>query len=248
MPQVVIVKTPAAPTVKSVVEAVLNSLGDPVAHRGSTEERTQRIYHFIKQCHVELLAFDEIQHFHDTKRNNERTFFTDWLKNLIDEAHIPVVLVGMPRGETLLKISEQLARRFTRRFYVRPFSFHSKQDQLEFRGLLKNIQLLLPIDSVPLHEANLARRFIFGSAGLIDYVIKTVEEAVSLGYAHGARKIDLKVLAEAYKNAVWPDVPELLNPFNEQATLRRLDRVGEPFELWDRTRVQDKNKAGVNDE
>jgi Cdc6-like AAA superfamily ATPase len=58
------VVTPASPTVKSFAEAILLALGDPMAQRGSAEQKTFRIYQLLEACEVEILLIDEIQHFY----------------------------------------------------------------------------------------------------------------------------------------------------------------------------------------
>lgn len=230
---VLMVDTPSGPTVKNLTEIILHNLGDPIASRGSAETKTRRIYWLLKECGVELLIIDEFNHFYDSSNRRQATQVTDWLKNVINVAQIPVVLAGLPRAESVVRANPQLARRFSSRYSLRPFAFEAERDQKEFRALLMALQSVLPLPAPHLHEANLARRFHIASAGLIDFVIKTIEGAVVAAALEGAPELSLHHFAEGFREKVWRDAPDSLNPFSEISVLRPLTRVGEPFELWE---------------
>lgn len=98
------VVTPEGPTVKSLAESVLVALGDPAAGKGSATVKTDRIVHFVLHCCVELLVFDEFQHFHDGHRVAESKRVSDWLKNLMERTGKPIVLAGLPRSVAILRL------------------------------------------------------------------------------------------------------------------------------------------------
>lgn len=232
---VLMVDTPSGPTVKNLTEVILRTLGDPLATRGSAETKTRRIYWLLKECRVQLLVIDEFNHFYDSSDRRQATQVTDWLKNVINVAQIPVVLAGLPRSESVVRANPQLARRFSSRYSLRPFAFGSETEQFEFRALLRALQSSLPLPAPILYEANLARRFFIASAGLIDFVIKTIEGAVVAAALEDASELALHHFAEGFREKVWRDAPDALNPFSENSVLRPLTRVGEPFELWEGT-------------
>lgn len=223
------VDAPAGPTVKNLAEEILVALGDPMAHQGSAEQKTQRIYYFLKMCQVELLLIDEFQHFVENARRNEIARVTDWLKSLINHARIPVVLFGLPNCEQILKINPQLARRFSSRYSLRSFGFSSDDEIQEFRGVLKVVEDLLPLPSISISSNAMAKRFFYATFGLIDYVGKIVDGAVQLAAIEGAQKLEDRHYAEAFVEEVWCDVPEKLNPFSKEAKLRLLIKSNEPF-------------------
>jgi hypothetical protein len=227
---VLTVDTPAGPTVKNLAESILVALGDPMSHQGSAEHKTHRIYYFLKLCKVELLLIDEFQHFVEHAKRNEALRVTDWLKNLINQARIPVVLFGLPNSEEILRLNVQLARRFSARYYLRPFSIDDEQEVREYRGVLKVIENALPLPSVSLSTQVMAKRFYFATYGLIDYIGKIVDGAVLLALLEKSPTITEKHYAEAFKEEVWRDVPEKLNPFSSKARLRLLVKASEPFE------------------
>ena len=126
---VLIVTTPESPGVKSLAEAILIALGDPAAASGTTENKTRRIFKFLKECRVELIIIDEFQHFFDSKKISQARKVTDWLKNLFNIAAIPVVLVGLPRSVMVIRMNPQLKRRFSAPFYLKPFGINTEKEQ-----------------------------------------------------------------------------------------------------------------------
>ena len=110
---IVCVETPAAPSIKSLAESLLVALRDPVPDRGTTTAKRARALHFVKQCKVKVIIFDEFHHFIDNGQSNSLQSVADWLKGFIDECGIPCVLVGLPRCAQILRINEQLRRRFS---------------------------------------------------------------------------------------------------------------------------------------
>lgn len=227
---VLLVITPASPTVKNMAEAILTAMNDPMATRGSAEEKTLRIYQLFERCKVELLLIDEFQHFFYAHTIVEFRRITDWLKNFISVTDTAVVLCGLPEAEMVVQSNEQLARRFSSKYTLTPFNLDPKEDFNEFRGILRSLQEALPLPvEIPLHEANMARRFLVASNGLLDYVRKILEGAVSIAGAAGHQSLDLPVFAAGFKKEVWIDVGDRLNPFHPESPLRALNRPGEPF-------------------
>lgn len=230
---VLIVTTPESPTVKSLAESILIALGDPAATSGTAENKTRRIFKYLKECGVELIIVDEFQHFYDSRKVSQARKVTDWLKNLFNIASIPVVLVGLPRSVMVVRMNPQLKRRFSAPFYLKPFGFESVKEIKNFRGVMKAIQKELPLPSPELHEANLARRFYYASCGLFDYVAKIVDRAVLIADERNHKQLTMRHFAMAFQDEVWREVPKMLNPFYENGELRKLTKIGEPFEIWD---------------
>lgn len=229
---VLLVSVPPSPTSRSLASAILESLGDKKAHRGTAPEMTARIRELFNRCGVEMVLLDEFQHLFYAPSLNAFRDVTDWLKNLLEATLVGMVACGLPAAEAVVNSNEQLARRFSARVRVTPFALEYAEDFQEFRGILKALASHLPVPmETPLHESNLARRIHVGSFGLMDYVIKILEGAVSVVASAGVANVDLATLAAGFRNRVWRDVPERLNPFHPESILRHLDRPGEVFHL-----------------
>jgi len=126
---VLVVNVPSPATVKGLGSAMLKALGDPAADKGAVSSITLRLKDYIKDCEVELIILDEFQHFDDRQSKNVLKTVSDWLKNLINETRVPIVLVGMPGCESVLenKGNEQLKRRFSSREHIEPFRWDTDE-------------------------------------------------------------------------------------------------------------------------
>lgn len=226
------VSVPSSPSAKSLAEAILTALKDPKAHRGTASEKTERIQWWLERCGVELILLDEFQHLYYSATLAVFRDVTDWLKRLISTTDVGIVACGLPEAALVVESNEQLARRFSARIQITPFMTEDDEDFREFRAFLKALQELLPLPvETPLFEANLARRMHVASYGLIDYLGKVLEGAVSAAYTANLQYIDLPVLAAAFRNCIWSEVPDRLNPFHPESLLRPLDKPGEIFHL-----------------
>ncbi|MDO3559806.1 TniB family NTP-binding protein [Ralstonia pseudosolanacearum] len=65
----------------------------------------------LRNLQTEVLILDEAQHLVDYKRNTAYET-ADWIKSLMNESDVTVVLVGLKRTQQLLWANEQLRRRF----------------------------------------------------------------------------------------------------------------------------------------
>lgn len=227
---VLVTRVPSSPTVRSLAGAILEAMGDRKSHRGTAPEKTTRLVEFIKHCGVELLLLDEFQHLFYTPSVTAFRDVTDWLKNLLESTGVGMVGCGLPAAELVIRSNEQLSRRFSQCIQVDPFSLEDEDDFIEYRGLLKGIASCLPMEcEIPLHEANLARRIHTASFGLLDYTIKLLEGAVSAANMAGLSTLSLDVLAAGFRDRIWKDVPDILNPFHPESPVRPLTQPGEVF-------------------
>lgn len=230
---VLYVETPEAPTVKSLAAEVLRAMGDSFHNKGSADEKTERIIHLCRELKVELILLDEIQHFIDSGKKAELARLTDWLKRLINALERPVVLAGLPKSLLVTRSNPQLRRRFSAPLQLEPLGYETKAQQAEFRGVLQAFWKSMPAGSIDISQHETAQRMYYATAGLMDYIVKILDDAVSRGGSGSGGVVTIFDLAKSFRRAVWGGAPEGLNPFLSEATLRFLNRPGEPFEVWD---------------
>lgn len=221
--------TPETPSVVSLSDVLLASLDPALPTRGSASVKLNKIVHFFKTCRVELLILDEFHHFYDTHRVQEGRRVSDWLKNLMSLTGVCVVLVGLPRSIAALNINPQLRRRFNAPLHHREFEFTGQEAQREYRTLLQAIQERLPVKfERSLSEPVVARQMYYATHGLIDYIVRIVDDAVAMSGAKKGDSISNANLSTAFKRRVWADCPDWINPFLTDK-LRRLTQAREPF-------------------
>jgi len=227
------INVPAAATIAGTVESVLAQLGDPQPERGTVSVKTARAVRIARGCGVEMLMFDEAQHIQDRGRVNSQYFVGDWLKSFTDALGLPVTLLGLPRTESLLQVNEQLRRRFTHRLSLSTHSNCESPGEDNSADLFKSLgsALPVPIDRYPYEWPELGTRLHFATDGRISYVKQLLVSAYQRSLTIDSKRIGLEELEYAFTETIWPDGSGALNPFSPKFVFRRLDRIGEPFQV-----------------
>jgi hypothetical protein len=190
---------PVPATVKSLVTRLLFALGDPLADRGTVVNQTMRLHRLIGECQVEIILLDEFQHFIDRDSNHILLTVSNWLKELLNETNIPMILIGMPYSDVILQSNAQLERRFQMREQLSPFGYADPAQQTEFRTFLRYLDEALPLaESSHLSDVETAFRIFCATGGAIGHVMKLIRRAAVLAVTGGMNKLDLELLAEVY--------------------------------------------------
>jgi hypothetical protein len=72
----------------------------------------------------------------------------------------------------------------------------------------------------------------YATQGLIDYVIKILDDAVASSDRKTGQVLGVQQLVTAFKRQVWAECPDWINPFLAEK-LRLLVQPREPFCDWD---------------
>lgn len=209
------VTIPAPATVKTVVSKLLWQLGDPAYDKGSTGKQTIRLIGLMKDCGVQLLILDEFQHFIDRDSAKVLKTVSDWLKTLILDTNLPIILIGLPEAEQILQLKchSQLSRRFANRCHLNPFVWQPDSGA-EFRTFLHLLESQLPLESAShLSELDMARRFYYASDGVVAYVMKLIRYGTYLALQQHQEQLSLSILAAAFEKYVHADKTDKINPF-----------------------------------
>lgn len=210
-------KVPAKPTVKGLATLLLYALRDPKYDKGTEVDKTLRLQRLMRQVGTVILALDEFQHFEDKTTHRVQHEVADWLKVLVDEAKIGLVVTGLPSSMAVIRQNEQLAGRFLAPVLMPRFRWREGEDRAEFAAFLDALQSALdPFQFPELGSEEMAFRMYCASGGLIGYVIKILKKATWNAIDAGHYAIGLDMLADAYKQAVIVDEIQALampNPF-----------------------------------
>lgn len=235
---VLVVNTPALPTVKNLAEEMLMQLGDFRYFSGSTIQKTTRVHNYLDQCEVKMIIFDELQHFIDRGKERKSHEVSDWLKTVIDQSKCSVVLMGLERCEYLFRINEQLRRRFSKRIDIYPFSISDQNSLIEFIGvilaILEKTNMSLRFN---LKNNELISRIYYATDGVIANIIKLFIGVIELIDIYSDSKLDNKTFEEAFIQNIWIEGKNEFNPFNKNFFWKKLDKPGMPFhseDIWSR--------------
>jgi len=209
------IPTPA--TVKNLETTLLDALGDPRAGQGTIGGMARRLINFFRDCKVELLILDELQHFVDRDSQKVLQTVSNWLKTLVKETKVACVLVGLEgEAEQVVDANPQLARLFGDPYVLAPFTWDegSLSTIQEFRNYLSQLERLLPLNE-PSHLADreTAWRCFVACEGIIGYLMALIRRATYLALTQGREYLDYVLLADAFAQRLAGTRRGIPNPF-----------------------------------
>ncbi len=214
---VVTATIPSPATIKSLAMVLLAALGDPRATSGTVGSMTYRLTHYFRDCQVELLILDELQHFRDRDSRRVLENASNWLKTLIKETGVACVLVGLQgEAEEVVGLNPQLARLFGAPHVLLPFVWDERRPETvrEFVSFLALVERALPLAERPaLAEMGMARRLHGASGGVMAYLMELVRGATYLALAEGRATLDGEVLGRAFAQRLASVRRGTANPF-----------------------------------
>lgn len=230
------VKTPSNPTTKGLAEVMLRAIGDPNPGKGTETNMTDRLITLLDEAETKMLMVDEFQHFYDKKSHKVMHHVADWLKLMVDESQVALVVSGLASCQAVLNQNEQLAGRFLSPIRMPRFNWLNENDRNEFTAILGAFQEgLEKFDMPDLSNDEMAFRFYCASGGLIGYVAKILRQSVWNAIDDQNTSISMKDLSRAHKMSVYSDekAHDLPLPFNRDfstqittSLLQRIDAIG----------------------
>lgn len=213
------VKTPSKPTVKSMTEIMLREMGDPRFDKGTENARTGRLMTLMRNCGTRMAMIDEFQHFYDKGQNRVMHHAADWLKVLVDDTGIGLVVAGIPGCLATVEQNEQLRGRFRTPVTLERFDWRSPEDREEFAAILSAFYdaLAKHVDLPDFTSADMAFRLYCATGGLIGYLAMLLSQVVWDAIDDKRKVITLKHLREAFAHSVrsshdYGDAPDPFGP------------------------------------
>lgn len=228
------VLTPSAPTNKGLAEVLLRAIGDPNPGKGNQTNMTSRLHTLLQKAETRMLMIDEFQHFYDKKSHKVMHDVANWLKNLVEDSGVALVVSGLASCQAVLNQDIQLAGRFLAPIHMRRFDWMIPDHREEFIAILASFQeALIQYDMPDLSSDEMAFRFYCASGGLIGYVAKILRQAVWNAVDANSSSISMDNLSTAHLMSVYVDekagdLPLSFNrEFSLQVSISLLERVAE---------------------
>lgn len=142
---------PADATIKALATEMLKYL-DGSEQKGDATSLTKRLSRLLKTCETKVIFLDEFQHLLSKKARNGSDGVTDWVKTLMDDTGVPVILSGMPECERIINEHPQLAGRYTYRAHLTslPYDIHNSLYLSEvIKGFTQGLKKHVGITQVP---------------------------------------------------------------------------------------------------
>lgn len=106
-------------TISGIMESILKGLGDPLPWHGWKKDRENRIATLMETTETSIIFLDEFHHLIPNAAEQtyqiDKVIVINWLKKLLDELPIPLVLCGTPAVKDLVRSDPQLYRRIEKR-------------------------------------------------------------------------------------------------------------------------------------
>jgi hypothetical protein len=213
------VSVPAKASIKGTAAAFLATLGDPNPGRGTQWNMVTRLHALLKRCQVRMIFVDEFQHILDRETQRVLNAVTDFLKDIINQSTIPMILIGQKgEAEPILQTNPQLSRRVGTPRYMNPFQWDRARPKTitEFRTLMESIDLELPLDPSGLGKEDMAYRFYYATNGYLGWIMHLIRHAAHLAIKEQCSTLNRVLLQYAYDACIAGTVmgEKKMNPFS----------------------------------
>ena len=192
---------PAEVSIKGLASEMLNRLGC-VEMRGDRIALERRLMGLLKTCQTEVIFLDEFHHLLARGAEKTRAGVCDWVKGLMNDTGIPVILVGMPKCEAIIDEHPQLARRFPYRAHLRAIPYASTA-RSEFTRVLRAFRKAM-IEHADMREVvaftdgALVAALYVATAGNMNAIRQLLYEVVGVALSRGDGAVVAEDFAEAF--------------------------------------------------
>ncbi len=131
---IVTVEAPTSSSFKSLMEEILQALGDPYWNQGTVTQMKIRMKVLLQKQRTKLLVIDEV---HQLSRADKK--YADFLKDLLNKAPCPIIFAGIDEALDLPASNKQLFRRCRSAIILKPFDWFNSADRQEMLSFLLTI-------------------------------------------------------------------------------------------------------------
>ena len=170
-------------------------------------EKTNRLIRLLKAANTRVVSIDEFQHFVDKSSFKVLHHVADWLKVLVDQAKVGLIVAGLPRCHAVIEQNEQLRGRFLAPVKMPRFNWTDEVSRSQFVAVLASFHESISrfFDLPRFDTTNMAFRIYVGCGGLVGYVAKFLDQLVWNAAESGTTAIMLADFHTAHAEAVWRD-------------------------------------------
>lgn len=223
------VEVPATLSTAAVAKEILRKMNAPAAGN-SASELTSQVKTLLRECQVKVLVLDEVQHLVERGQVPSIRRLADWLKSLINQTGVTLVLMGIPSSQALLRYNDQLRRRFSAPWQIPEWSRDCQEDVEEFCGFLNVAQQAVGIPfSVNLADPNIAERIFLACNGSPGNVEKLLIKTRQVARERDVKEIGVSELHEGFCEGFDRYLHATRMPFHDTFDNRPLTNPGEPF-------------------
>jgi len=215
---VVYVEVPEKPTIRSLAAAILSAFGEEPLKGETADELLKRIATLAKNTGVRVICLDDLHHFTDQRGGTVQYELTEWLKRLVIQMRVALVISGLERSEAAIRRNEQLYNRFDAKLQLRRFDWRKDYDRKQFAKIVRGVYLSLEQEFTlpPLDENGLFQWYV-ACAGRIGFIVKISRRAIKIARKQKTKNITREILLAAWMRSVFnsSDIPTNQRPFSD---------------------------------
>lgn len=221
---------PANAGQQNLMTSILANFGEIYLTTGKPAERMRRIMTLLRNCKTEMIFINEFQHLTDRGGYKSQFRASDWMKEFMEEANVPVVAFGLPRAQRFIDMNDQLRRRFTATHEIRKWDLATRTDKIDFLSFLNQLESVMQLpDSSNLTEPALAERIFYATNGVPGNICRLVASAAKTALEAGCTSITAEHFNKAFATTIWAPPSDREHPFSPEFVPRPLTQAGEPF-------------------
>jgi len=229
MVPVISFKIPTKPNTRSMGRELLRSMGDAAWNFGTAQELDIRIRHLIPQVGTVVILIDDVHDIPARRREGGIKDIGDWLRSLIEDCGVLVVLLGIPSAAQIVSLNPQLKRRASAQIRIDYFQLDTNEHRRRLSSFLARVCENLPLAHKSTFDDNLVESIFYATYGIPGQIFSLLLEAVNCAVADGRERIERCHLLDAFKLRYQDSAATCPNPFSVDWTPRPLDRPGEIF-------------------
>lgn len=186
------------PSVSQVQSDLIENFNYParsVSRAGSNNDVNGVLVRALRQHRVRLIAIDEFQHVFLTSGLKVATPVIDWLKRLMNQTHVPVVLLGTESIDRLEGVDPQLTTRIPTVGRMGYFPLNGEWygfvkalagacKGMDMSALCKDVSLAASLHGATMGSPRLTKGLLVHS--------------ICIGLSNGKKTLDRSILKEAY--------------------------------------------------
>ncbi|TMV05672.1 hypothetical protein FGK63_16665 [Ruegeria sediminis] len=200
-------RIPPKPNDRDIYRAALEAFGLLCRERENTATVRKRLIHTIQQTKVRVIALDECSHCAERGANLSARAAADHLKTIVDETGVTLLLLGLPRFQSIIEGNEQLRDRSTNSIYFLPYDWQKEEDRDAFCGVIYAVLDAIEKGgfAIDFEFDDLVPRLYGASAGRIPVALRMIKSAL-MG-ATERRRLDADSFAESARRMQQYPIP-----------------------------------------
>lgn len=208
---------PAGATIKTLTVSMLQAL-ESNSETGNISTLFKRLVTILKTCQTEIIVLDEFDNLLRKGAERSREQVCDWVRTLLNETLVPVVIVGVPTCEEIINDHPQLSRRYPYRHTMSHFTYSALDPASTFSKTLRALSTVIKRiggfeDCVMLSTDQPLKAMFLATGGNMNGMRQILNDAFRLALIRNDGKFGLQDLVAAADLSVIPTAYYKKNAF-----------------------------------